>query len=178
MTGLRTDMKSKKARKVALLGVFGAEAIALSFLESLLPSFIPGAKLGLSNIVTMFFASALGARYALGVTLFKAIFALVTRGYTSFLMSLCGGFLSLAGMLILFRLSKEKVGYIGIGVASAVLHNIGQLVVAGFLIEKSVYSLTAALILVGAVTGILTGTVLKLLMPVLLRLRHIAVDKE
>ena len=38
---------------------------------------------GESNIVTMFGATTLGAPYALGIVLFKAAFALITRGTTS-----------------------------------------------------------------------------------------------
>ncbi len=166
-----TDMKNSPAKKAALMGVFGAEAIVLGFLESLIPPVVPvpGVKLGFSNIVTMFCASALGAKYAFGVTLFKAAFALFTRGTTAFFMSLCGGLLSLAAMLVLFRFADKKAGYIGIGIVCAVLHNVGQLAVAAAVFGTSVLSITAPLLAAGAVTGVITGTVLKLTNPVLLR---------
>lgn len=164
-------MKNSPAKKAALTGVFGAEAIVLGFLESLIPPVIPipGVKLGFSNIVTMFCASALGAKYALGVTLFKALFALITRGVTAFFMSLCGGLLSLAAMLVLFRFAEKKAGYIGIGVICAVLHNAGQLCVALIMLGSSVLSLAPLLLAAGAATGVVTGTVLKFTNPVLLR---------
>lgn len=153
------------------MGIFSAEAIVLSFLESFLQPFlpIPGAKPGFSNIVTMFCASALGAKYAFAVTLFKALFALLTRGVTASVMSLSGGLLSLAAMLILFRFADKSVGYIGIGVICAVLHNAGQLVAAYFILGKSTVSLIPLLLAAGIVTGILTGTILKFTTPVLIR---------
>ena len=57
-----------KARKTALLGILCAQAIALSFLESLIPAlpFLPpGAKPGFSNIVTMFAVLTLGLPQAM-----------------------------------------------------------------------------------------------------------------
>lgn len=76
-----------KARKTALLGILCAQAIALSFLENLIPSlpFLPpGAKPGFSNIVTMFTVLTLGLPQAMCITVFKALFALMTRGATAF----------------------------------------------------------------------------------------------
>ena len=68
---------------VALTGLLAALALALSFLEGLLPPlpFLPpGAKLGLSNIVTMYAAGTLGLPYAVFLALLKGGFALLTRG--------------------------------------------------------------------------------------------------
>lgn len=90
-----------KARKTALLGILCAQAIALSFLENLIPSlpFLPpGAKPGFSNIVTMFTVLTLGLPQAMCITVFKALFALMTRGATAFFMSLAGGVLSTLAM--------------------------------------------------------------------------------
>ena len=57
------------ARRTALLGLLSAMALVLSVLEALLPVLpIPGAKLGLSNIVTM---------YALSTLMFGAILLLL-----------------------------------------------------------------------------------------------------
>ena len=85
------------ARRAAELGIFAALALVLSFLESLLPPLPmmpPGAKLGLSNIVTMFLASSQGLVPALLIALLKGLFAGVTRGFTAMVLSLAGGMLS------------------------------------------------------------------------------------
>ena len=66
-----TDKKSP-ARRAALAGILGAEALALSWLEALLPAFPflpPGAKPGLSNIVTMFAVSTLNISDAFFIVL-------------------------------------------------------------------------------------------------------------
>ena len=80
-------MKNNKSSQVALMGMMCALSIAISFIEGLIPQFIPiaGVKPGFSNIVTMFCATTLGAPYALGIVLFKSVFALITREQPLFL---------------------------------------------------------------------------------------------
>ena len=47
-------MTQINTRKIVYMGLLTAAALALSFVESFLPSpFLPGAKLGLANIVTV-----------------------------------------------------------------------------------------------------------------------------
>lgn len=162
-------MKKNKASLVALMGMFCALAMGLSFLESLIPPIapVPAVKPGFSNIVTMFCVSSLGAPYGLAVTLFKAFFALLTRGSTAFFMSLAGGLLSLLVMVIIFKFFKNTFGYIGIGILCALFHNIGQLAVAVVILGEAMLTLTPLLLLTGFVAGIVTGTVFKYTLPVL-----------
>ncbi len=53
-----------RARRVALLGLLTAIALSIFMLEAQIPPVvpIPGVKLGLSNIVTVFTVFALGGR--------------------------------------------------------------------------------------------------------------------
>ncbi|MBQ1895476.1 MAG: Gx transporter family protein, partial [Clostridia bacterium] len=100
---------NKKTSFVALLGVLGAEALALSFLENFIPAvpgLPPGAKPGFANIVTMFTASTMGFLPALAITVLKSLFAFVTRGATAGMMSFAGGLLSTIVMVLLLRLKK------------------------------------------------------------------------
>ena len=166
-------MKNKNlTKKIAVTGMMCALALALSYLESLIPAypgFPPGAKPGLSNIVTMFMASCAGTGYAFFITVIKALFAGVTRGLTAMLMSLSGGILSTAAACLLFRFSKEKVGYIGIGIICAVCHNIGQLAAACIISGTAslIVGYGPLLLIFAIVTGFLTGAILKAVMPVL-----------
>lgn len=157
------------ARRTALLGILCAEAIALSALEGLIPQFIPvpGIKPGFSNIVTMYAVISLGTPYALLITLFKAAFAVLTRGVTAGILSLCGGLMSLAVMVVFFRLLPGRLGLLGTAVLSSVFHNAGQLLAAAFILGKDTLRLFPVLTLAAVVTGILTGTVLKLTVPIL-----------
>lgn len=166
------NTKKSTTKRVALLGIMGALALSMTFLESLipaLPGLPPGAKPGLSNVVTMFMASFSGVADAFFITIIKSAFAGITRGATAALMSASGGLLSTVAACILLRSKKNNLGYIGIGIICAVCHNIGQL------ISACVISGTPALItgygpllLIFAVaTGFVTGTVLKLVLPAL-----------
>lgn len=163
-------MKDKNlTRKIAVTGIMCALALALSYLETLIPAypgFPPGAKPGLSNIVTMFMASCAGSGYAFFITAIKGIFAGVTRGMTTMLMSLSGGILSTAATCLLFRFSKEKLGYIGIGIVCAVCHNIGQLAAACIISGTAslIVGYGPLLLIFAIVTGFLTGTILKTIM--------------
>lgn len=158
--------------KIALFGVLSAVALTLSYLEGLIPTVAfmpPGAKMGFSNIATMFAASSMGLVSALAITFIKALFAGITRGVTAFFMSLCGGILSTVTMYLLFKLSK-KTGYMVIGIICALVHNFGQLIVAIITAGNlSVLGYAPVLLISGTVTGAVTGTVLRAVMPSLER---------
>lgn len=159
-------------KRIALTGILSSQAMALSFLESLIPAvagFPPGAKPGLANVVVMFSAATLGIPQTIAIVFLKAVFAGVTRGFAAFLMSISGGLLSAAAALIFLRAKKIKFGYIGIGIICAVCHNIGQLCVASVIsgTPKLFISYGPFLMLIALLTGFLTGTVLKYVLPAL-----------
>ena len=165
-------------RKIALTGIMCALALALSYLETLIPAypgFPPGAKPGLSNIVTMFMAGSAGPLYAFFITVIKGLFAGVTRGFTAMLMSLSGGILSTSAACLLFRFSKNKLGYIGISIVCAVCHNIGQLAAACIISGTAslVVGCGPLLLIFAVVTGLLTGAILKAVMPTLAKIAKI-----
>lgn len=170
----------KTTYKIALFGMLSAVAIVLSFLESLIPTAAfmpPGAKAGFSNIATMFAASSMGLASALAITLVKAVFAGVTRGVTAFFMSLSGGILSTITMYLMFRFAK-KSGYLFIGIASAIMHNCGQLIVAAFLVGNSaVLGYAPVLLISGIVTGAVTGSILKAVIPQLNKTVNKTIEK-
>ncbi len=162
-----------KTQKIALLGVLSAQALALAFLENLLPAmpFLPpGVKLGLSNIVTMFTAGAMGFFPAIAVTFIKALFALLTRGVTAFFMSLGGGLLSTVAMCFMIKFIKDKAGYVGIAVISSLCHNFGQLVVSIIITgTAAMINYAPVLLISGIAMGIITGIILKAVMPLLMK---------
>lgn len=158
-------------QRVALLGILGAMALVLAFLENQIPAvpgLPPGAKLGLANIVTMFAAYTMGFGSAMTITVIKALFA-GTRGLTAFFMSLSGGILSTLILCALIRIRNNPFGILGVSIASAVGFNAGQLLVA--CIMSGTPALLAGygplLLLFAILTGALTGTVLRLVLPAL-----------
>ena len=159
-----------KTNKVALLGIFGALALVLSFLEGMFVPDIPflpvGAKPGLSNVITMYIASAMGFPGAVYITMLKALFALITRGTTGAFMSFTGGMLSTVCVCLLIKYQGRIFSYLGLGIAGAVMHNLGQLIAA--CIVSGTFALVnygKYLLIFALVTGSVTGTVLLVLMP-------------
>ncbi len=162
---------NKTAKKVSLVGILCAQALVLSWLESLLPAFPwmpPGAKPGFSNIVTMFAAGSVGISYALLIAVVKAGFAFITRGVTAGFMSLAGGIVSTLMMYLLLRKFRGIFGLVGISVICALCHNAAQLCVAAVLTGTGSIMMYAPVLLIFAViTGCVTGVIFKAIIPIL-----------
>lgn len=161
-------------KKIAQLGLLLALTVVLMFVESLIPpipTLPPGVKLGLSNIVVMYCLFFLGRSSALAILTLKSIFVLLTRGPVAFLMSFVGGLLSVLIIILLLSLKKNQFSYIMISVCAAVAHNIGQLIVSSIILSSAMsFYYSPVLIISGVVMGIITGTVLKVILPVMSRL--------
>lgn len=171
--------KSKKGKSVALRtaldGILAALALALAFLEGLLPdvAFLPpGAKLGLANVTVMFAVLAVGYADGFAIMLIKSSFVFFTRGIASFIMSVSGGAVSCVVMIIIVAVSKKlnkEFSYIGISVICAVVHNIGQVAAASVYMSTNLMtSYLPLLIITGVASGFITGVVLRAVMPAIL----------
>jgi heptaprenyl diphosphate synthase len=150
------------------MGLLFALALALSFLESLvpLPFALPGIKLGLSNVVAMFCVLSLGGRKALTLAVLKALFALLVRGLSAGLLSLSGGVLSVGLMLLVLTLSRGKASYLVVGVTGAVAHNLGQLAAASLLLRVTeIWYYLPVLMISGCVMGFLTAVITRATLP-------------
>ena len=159
--------------RVAFTGLLAALALALSFLEGLLPPLPmmpPGAKLGLSNIAVMYAAGSLGLPTALFLSVFKGLFALMTRGAMAGIMSLSGGLCSTVVLWLLLNKTKASLGVVG--VCGALAHNAAQLGAAYVLTSTSVLFYVPFLLVFGVLTGLVTGLVLKVTLPPLERLKR------
>ena len=162
----------KSVYNLSALSIFTALAITLSILEGLIPMpFLPPfMKLGLSNIAVMLAAVNISSPAALLIAVLKGIFAAFTRGVTAGIMSLAGGVISSLLMAVLLRSKKQPFGMIGIGIIGGCSHNIGQLAVAALLSSPAVFSFTPFLLIIGGLSGALTGVVLWILLPVIEKL--------
>lgn len=173
MQNKQTNRHSPAARRVAVTGLLAALALALSFLEGMLPPvpvLPPGAKLGLSNIAVLYAVQCLGIWPALGIALIKGIFAGLMRGGIAFLMSLSGGLLSTCLVFLLSRLKRPRFGLLGLGISGALSHNLGQLLMASVLTTPATAWYAPWLIGFGVLFGAVTGIILRVTMPVLNRL--------
>lgn len=123
-----------KIKKITLLGLLSALAMVLSYVEMLLPPIvtsIPGIKVGLPNIITVFLLYKFSFKDAFLVSLVRILMVSLLFGNIFTLSySLAGGILSL---LLMYLLKKTNLfSSIGVSIAGGVAHNIGQICVAIF----------------------------------------------
>jgi len=152
-------------RKMVFLALLVAMGTALHVVEGMLsiPVPIPGVKLGLANIVTLLAIYLYGFRDGVTVALLRVLLGSLIGGMflsPGFLLGLSGALSSALTMTLLLKQTR-CFSMIGISMAGAVAHNIGQLLVASLLLQNSavIYYLPL-LLLTGIPTGILTGLLL------------------
>ena len=153
--------------KVAVFGVFTSLALILSYVELLIPiNFgIPGMKLGLANLLVVILLYKGCPRDALLLSVIRILLSgLIFGNMFSIFYSLGGGQLSLAVMVFLKKTGQFTVA--GISIGGGASHNVGQLLVAMFVVQtyQVGYYLPVLLIagvITGAVIGILSAEVLK-----------------
>ena len=102
------------AKNIALCAVLAALALGLSTLEGLFPISLlvplPGVKLGLANIVTVFALYQLGAGAALAILLTRCLLGgLFAGNLSAMLFSVLGGLTAMLVMIFLRRLPKLSV---------------------------------------------------------------------
>lgn len=165
---------SVKTRKLVFISVLVAQAMILSFIERMIPvPFIaPGAKLGLANIITVTAVYMLTFKEAAAVVLLRIILTATTFGsLSSFLYSLSGGVLSLLVMASIVKVFRDEVSLVGVSISGAIAHNIGQLIVAAFVINSFLIITYLPILLIIAIpTGIFVGFVARFLINYLNRI--------
>ena len=164
---MKNNGTNKKLTAFTQTALLCTAAVAISFVESILPSAlpIPGAKIGLSNIITAMAIEDIGFTSAVSIVIIKALFAGVTRGFVSGLMSFFGGLFGMLAMYLFMRVKRGVFGYLGIGVWGALMHNFGQLGVSYLLYGRAVLYYTPILMTVSLITGCITGTALGIICP-------------
>ena len=161
--------RNRKVKRLALMGLLFALAMALSFLESLLPALPmlpPGIRLGLSNIVTMYALFVLGPVSGYTIAVLKSLFVLLTRGAVAAAMSASGGIASVTVMLLLSLLPGIRRQYLLLSVFGGAAHNVGQLIIS----NQYVWVYLPVLLAAGLLMGAITGMALRVVMPYLDRL--------
>lgn len=120
-------------KQLTLCAVLTALALAFSYLENFFPLSlaipIPGIKLGLANIVTVFALYALGPAQALLILTGRCLLGAVFAGnMNALIFSLLGGF---SAMLVMILLSRSRhLSIYGVSIGGAAAHNCGQIAAA------------------------------------------------
>lgn len=146
-----------KAKKLATLGLLTGLALILFVIEAQIPPLlaIPGVKIGLANIVTMFTVFYLGAKDGVSVLTARVILGAVFAGnFSSIIFSAAGGACAILVAIGLKRVLQKNQIWIA-GCLGAIAHGIGQVAVA-----VPVTGMAAVVIYLPVliVTGIITGT--------------------
>ena len=154
-------------KNIALCAVLTALALGLSTLENLFPVSLavplPGVKLGLANIVTVFALYELGAVPALVILFARCgLGSLFAGNVSALLFSMLGG---LCAMLVMIGLKHcRKLSIYGVSIGGAAAHNIGQMAAAIITLGNTmVLGYLPLLLAVSLITGTLTGFVAALL---------------
>lgn len=150
-------MELKKLTRDAFLT---AIALTIFMVEAQIPALvpIPGVKLGLANIVTVFALFAYGPKDALLILLIRVFLGSVFSGQmTTFFYSLSGGLLCFAVTLLMKKVLSERQIWVA-AVIGAVFHNIGQIIVAILITSTPGIIVYLPILLVsGIITGLFTG---------------------
>ena len=152
-------MRRIDTKRLATLSILISVAMILSYVESLIPPFVavPGVKLGLSNIATVFALYTLGAPAAVTVSLVRVVLsALIFGNFVSLIYSLSGAILALTFMIILRKLAPFSS--VGVSVAGGVAHNAGQIIAACIVMESAAIAVyLPPLVISGTVAGVAIG---------------------
>lgn len=152
-------------KKLTLNSMLISLAMVLSYVERFIPLNLlvplPGIKLGLANIVTMFALFYLGIPSAVIVAILRCLLAsLLFGGMSSLLYSLSGAFLALLMMIVLKTGYNKVFSLLGISMGGAAAHNTGQIIMASLMMRNTaIYSYLPVLLLTGLGTGLLTAII-------------------
>ena len=146
-------------RRLTRDGLLTAIALTIFMVEAQIPALvpIPGIKLGLSNIVTVFTVFAIGPWEGAGVLFVRVFLGAVFSGnLRSILYSAAGAVVSFVFMVLLKK--TGKFSYTAVSVAGGVMHNLGQIGMACVVMGTDVLKYYAPfLVLSGTLAGIVIG---------------------
>lgn len=156
-----------KIRKLVRMALLTAIALTIFMVEAQIPALvpIPGIKLGLSNIVTIFAVFLLGGKEAAAI-LFARIFlgAVFSGQFSTIFYSAAGGFLAWLTAIAFKRILTEKQIWVA-GCLGAIAHSIGQMIVAVLLTgTPGLVIYLPVMLLCSVVTGVFTGLCAQLLL--------------
>ena len=160
MKDFKVKNKYFSAKRVATLAVLTAMGLIMFMVESLFPPlFLPGAKMGLSNIFSMLTLFLLGPTEAFVLVVVRTVLGSMFTGNMSTLMySLTAGIVSVAVSSVLVQFVYPKISIVAISVVSAIMHNVTQNVVFCLVSNTpEMFSYMPWLALLGILAGVIVG---------------------
>ena len=150
----------RSTKQLTRMALLTAVALGIHVAEAQIPPLvaIPGVKLGLANIITVYAAFLIGGGPAAMILIARILLgSMFGGGLMSLAYSLAGGLLCLIVTLLLRRVLANRQIWVA-GVMGAIAHNIGQILVAIVVTgTPSIVSYLPVLMISGVITGLFTG---------------------
>ena len=155
-----------KVKKLTLMGLLCAIALTIFMVEAQIPSPVPlpGVKLGLSNIITVFAVFVLGPKEGAAILFARIFLGSVFGGnFSAILYSGAGGLCAILVTVALRRVLTKNQLWVA-GCAGAIAHSIGQMGMAVLVTGTPAIAIyLPALIACSVITGLFTGLCAQLL---------------
>lgn len=167
-------MKKTSVRRLTFMAVLTAIALTIFMLEAQLPPLapIPGIKLGLANIITVYAVFALGPGSAAMILLARIILGSLFAGGMTIFYSLAGGFCCYLVSVLISRIVTKKQMWV-CSVLGAAAHNAGQIAAAVFITRTPALVVYLPILMVsGILAGLFTGLCAQFLLARLEKLKH------
>ena len=147
-------------KKITRMALLCAVALTIFLVEAQIPPVIPlpGVKLGLSNIVTVFAVFLLGPGEAAGILAGRIFLGSVFAGnFSAFFYSAAGGACAIAVTVLLRRILRKNQIWVA-GCLGAAAHSVGQMAAAvAITATPSVLVYLPVLLLCSLAAGLFTG---------------------
>lgn len=149
-----------KTKKMVVLAVLTAVALTIYVIEAQVPPLaaIPGIKLGLANVVTLFALVFLSRRDAALILILRVILGSIFAGQAvSFLYSMAGGLFCLGIEIVCLRFLEDQKIWV-VSIFGAIAHNAAQTACAALItMTPSVFWYLPYLLISAVITGAFTG---------------------
>ena len=149
-----------KVKRLVYIAMLTAVALIIFMIEAQIPSPvpIPGVKLGLANIITVYAMFTLGPSSTLMILLCRVFLGSIFSGQLiTFLYSMSGGLLCYLSMLLMQKILTQKQIWV-CSVIGAIFHNIGQIIAAVIITRTpGIAAYLPILLVTGIVAGVFTG---------------------
>lgn len=153
---------TKDIKKLTLFANLLAIAIILNIVESFITIIpVPGAKIGLANIVTLMILVMYGPKESIYFVILRVFLVALLTGKllnVIFYMSMAGGIFASIGMAAIFK--SQFFSMIGVSVIGSFAHTIGQILMAMIILSTvTVVSYVPIMLLFSIPAGIVTGMI-------------------
>ena len=149
-----------KPKKLVLMALLTAIALTIFMIEAQIPALvpIPGVKIGLANIVTVFAVFAIGPGEAAAILFVRVFLGAVFAGnFSTILYSGAGGFCAILVTILLKKILTDRQLWVA-GALGAVAHSLGQMGMAVLITgTPSLVVYLPVMIAISIVTGLFTG---------------------